>query len=84
MGHRNWQLLNKYEAARKAGRTEEADLLALQVVETQDACPHSDKDLLVVPTPVEMHTRERGVIKAGDTIVQCQACSFVVRHYPKS
>lgn len=83
MGHRNWKLVSDLEEARKAGRTEEAARLALQLEESQRGCPHPDQDKLVSPALEDFDSKNRGPIKKGDTLVTCQACSYIIRHIPK-
>lgn len=83
MGTRNWQLIRDHEAAVKAGRAEEAARLAAVVEESQLACPHPDTSIQIATLPKDIETLNRGLIKRGDQVMRCLACSRYIRHYPK-
>jgi hypothetical protein len=84
LGTRNWQLIRDCEHARKAGRAEEHARLVELVEESQQKCPHP-KDHIQIKTQTEdVETKNRGLIKRGDQVMYCLACSRFIRHYPKT
>jgi len=83
LGTRNWQLIRDCEAARKAGRTEEHARLSELVEESQLACPHPKESIQISTSGVDVMTKNRGLIKRGEQVMHCMACSRFLRHYPK-
>lgn len=69
--------------AKNAGRAEDAARLALEVEESQKACPHSKADVHVYTAPTDIDTAHRGLIHQGDQVVGCLGCSYIIRHTPK-
>jgi len=83
MGSRNWQIIRDLETARRAGRNEQVAHLSELVEQSQQQCEHPDEQKKVVAVNQTVETKNRGLIRKGDTIVYCLACSRILRHFPK-
>jgi len=83
LGTRNWQLIRDCERARKAGRADEHARLLNMVEESQQKCPHPKDHASIQTVHVDTQTVNRGLVKKGDQVMFCMACSRFLRHYPK-
>jgi len=81
VGTRNWQLVRDLEIARKAKRADEVKRLEVQLEESQQACPHPKEQVHITKAAVDEVTTYRGLIKRGDQVMRCLACSRYLRHY---
>lgn len=82
MGRRNWQLIRDLERAKLAGRSDEIQRLTDAVSDSQKECEHPNQDRQVAQAAKDVETRNRGLIRKGDTIVWCLGCSYIIRHTP--
>jgi len=83
MGSRNWQIIRDLEIARSAGNAEQVARLSELVEQSQQDCDHPAESKKVGTCAQDTETKNRGLVRKGDQVVWCLACSRILRHTPK-